>query len=167
MKTKFKLLAVLGLLAFTAATVQAQLLQGPAMFSVVTNIGTWAIAPAAGGGVATNVPTTQAKWCQVGANGFGVLIKAYATNAALTTNVWFTLETTADGINANSNTTYTICYLPNGVATNTYFTNIVSTTANVGNIAAVRLKDVMQTNGLIGSSLAGRLFVEKFTVGSR
>ncbi len=167
MKTKFKLLAVLGLVAFTAATAQAQFVQGPALFSAVTNASTWAILPAAGGGVSTNVPTGQARWCPVGQNGFGVLVKAYATNAALTTNVWFTLETTTDGINANSNTVYTVAFLPNGVATNTYYTNIVATTANVGNIAAVRIKDVMQTNGLVGSSLAGRLFVEKFIISTR
>ncbi len=151
------------------ASVQAQNIQPPTPKSAVTNAGTWEIRPAAGGGVSTNIPTTQANWCVVGRDGFGVAIKSYATNAALTTNVWFTLEFTADGVNAITNNNLTVVLLPRGVATNTYYTNFATGPgatfqATHGNIAAVRLKDVMQTNGLIGSALAGTLFVEKFTI---
>lgn len=153
-----------------AITARAQFVQGPAHFSAITNQTTWQIRPADGGGAATNIATTQATWCQVGGNGFGVLVKAYGTNAALTTNTWFTLEygvAVSGTIYPVSNSAPVVVYLPVGVATNTYYTNIVNTTANSGNIDAVRLKSVMQTNGVIGGSLAGNLFVEKFVITTR
>jgi len=146
----------------------AQFIAGANLYNAVTNIGTWEIRPAAGGGVSTNVPTGQARWVTVGKDGFGVAIKSYATNAALTTNVWFTLEFSADGVNAITNNNITVVQLPRGTATNVYFTNFVlSTSATIGNVMAVRIKDVMQTNGLIGSALAGTLFVEKFQITTR
>lgn len=138
---------------------------GPTIYNAVSNVGTWEIRPGAGGSPATNVPTTQARWVPVGRNGFGVAIKSFATNAALTTNTWFTLEFSHDGVNAITNNNVTVVLLPRGVATNVYYTNFVTaTSATIGNVGAVRIKDVMQTNGLIGSSLAGTLFVEKFHI---
>jgi len=157
---------------FIASNTKAQVSGGPVstvtIYNAVTNIGTWEIRPAAGGGAATNVPTTQARWIPVGPQGFGVAIKSFATNAALTTNVWFTLEFSADGVNAITNNNVTVVQLPRGVATNVYYTNFVTpTSATIGNVGAVRIKDVMQTNGLIGSSLAGTLFVEQFYITTR
>lgn len=130
---------------------------------------TWVVAPAAGGSPATNVPTAQALVVPVGPNGFGVGIKSFGTNAALTTNTWITIES---GILDSGGTFYpitnnnvTVVLLPRGVATNTYYTNFVmSTSATLGNVTAVRVKDIMQTNGLIGSSLAGNLFIERFWI---
>ncbi len=151
-----------------AFSVQAQFVTGPVPFNAVTNAGTWEIRPADGGGAATNIATAQARWATVGRDGVGVAIKSYATNAALTTNVWFTLEFGVDmgatqGIQPITNNTVTVVLLPRGVATNTYYTNFVATSsATIGNVSAVRIKNVMQTNGVIGGSLAGTLFVEKF-----
>lgn len=161
-------LAFIFIASNTKAQVSGGPVSGPTIYNAVSNAGTWEIRPAAGGGAATNVPTTQARWVPVGPNGFGVGIKSYATNAALTTNVWFTLEFTHDGVNAITNNTVTVVLLPRGVATNVYYTNFVtSSSATIGNVGAVRIKDVMQTNGLIGSSLAGTLFVEQFYINTR
>jgi hypothetical protein len=173
---RLKLAAVLVtaglLLTLATAQVQAQQVTGPVPKSGITNAvnntnTVWQIRPAAVNGI-TNVSTAQAVWVPVGRDGFGVAIKSYGTNAALTTNVWFILEFTADGVNAITNNNVTICHLPRGVATNVYYTNFVaSTSATFGNISAVRIKSVDQTNGVIGGSLAGTLFVEKFTFLSR
>lgn len=168
MKQLFASLALLSFVATASAQISGGPVSGPTIYSAVTNVGTWEIRPAAGGGVSTNVPTTQARWVPVGPNGFSVYVKSFATNAALTTNVWFTLECSGDGVNAATNNNLTVVVLPRGVATNTYYTNFVtSSSAVIGNIGAVRIKDVMQTNGLIGSSLAGTLFVEQFYINTR
>lgn len=165
MKTLLTIAALAGLLV---SSVQAQFVSPVAVFNAVTNTGTWEIRPADGGGAATNVPTTQAKWVTVGKDGFGVAIKSYATNAALTTNTWFTLEFSHDGVNAITNNNVTVVLLPRGTATNVYFTNFVANSSAVfGNVGAVRIKNVMQTNGVIGGSLAGTLFVEKFHITTR
>jgi len=166
MKTLLKMLVLMT--AFAAVTVHAQFIQAPTRINAITNAGTWVIAPSNGATVAVNVPVTQAKWVPIGLQGFGVTIKAFATNAALTTNCWFTLEFSSDGVNAITNNNVTVVYLPTGVATNSYHTNFAtSTSALLGNLAAVRLKNVMQTNGVVGSSLAGNLFVEKFIISTR
>ena len=160
-------LALLALLALPLLA-PAQFVSGPAKFSVITNSGTWTVPASNGATVAVNIPLAQAPWVTVGASSFSVAIKAYATNAAHTTNTWFVLETSADGVNAVTNNTLTVVYLPTGVATNTYFTNFyILTDALRGNIQAVRLKNVMSTNGIIGSSLAGNLFIEKFFINTR
>ena len=129
MKTFISLIALLGIVAGA----QAQFIQGPAQFRAITNAGTWTPGASNGATAAVSLSAAQAPWVPVGANGFAVTIKAYATNAALTTNVWFVLESSADGVN----------------------------------ITAVRLKSVQQTNGVIGGSLAGNLFVEKVIISTR
>ena len=164
MKKLITLIALLGIVAGA----QAQFIQGPAQFRAITNAGTWTPGASNGATAAVSLSAAQAPWVPVGANGFAVTIKAYATNAALTTNVWFVLESSADGVNAITNNTVTVAYLPTGVATNSYHTNFVtSTSALLGNITAVRLKSYQQTNGVIGGSLAGNLFVEKFIISTR
>ena len=163
-----KLLSTLSVTCFALA-IQAQFVPGPTIFNAITNTGTWTIAPADGGGAATNVPTTQARTVPIGPSGFGVFVRAYGTNAALTTNTWFVLETSPNGTDWTSNTTLTVVFLPTGVATNQYYTNFNAQTAglNILNATAVRIKNVMQTNGVIGGSLAGNLFVEKFQINTR
>lgn len=164
MKTFISLIALLGIVAGA----QAQFIQGPAQFRAITNAGTWTPGASNGGTAAVSLPLAAAPWVPVGANGFAVTIKAYATNAALTTNVWFLIESSADGVNAITNNVLTVAYLPTGVATSSYHTNFVtSTSALLGNITAVRLKSVQQTNGVIGGSLAGNLFVEKIIISTR
>ena len=161
------LIAILMVLGFVAAT-EAQFIQGPAQFRAITNAGTWTPGASNGATAAVSLSAAQAPWVPVGANGFAATIKAYATNAALTTNVWFVLECSADGVNAITNNNLTIAYLPTGVATNSYHTNFVtSSSALIGNITAIRLKSYQQTNGVIGGSLAGNLFVEKFIISTR
>ena len=167
MKTYFAIITALTLLALQAS---AQFVQGPVTKSMITNLTTLAI-PGADGATteSTNITTyTTPNWIPVGKDGFGVWIKSYATNAALTTNVWWLLVTSPDGLVENTNQTITICQIPIGTATNTYYTNIVtSTSALYGNIAAVKIKKVTQTNGLAGASLAGRLFIESFKLNTR
>lgn len=163
-------LAIVSALALLACSVTAQQIQGPITLNAITNQGTWEIRPADGGGAATNVPTTQARWVTVGKDGFGVAVKSYATNAALTTNVWFVLEfghVDSTGVYPATNNNVTVVVLPRGTATNVYYTNFTANTATYGNIGAVRIKNVMQTNGVIGGSLAGTLFVEKFHITGR
>lgn len=162
MKTILSLIAVIGL---SATLAHAQFTQPPVVRSAITNSGTWEVRPSANdGNGSTNVATTQAQWVVVGRDGFGVAVKSYGTNAALTTNAAFTLEFSADGVNAITNASVVVQVLPRGVATNTYYTNFVtSTSALLGNVAAVRIKNYANTNGLIGASVAGTLFVEKFT----
>lgn len=162
-----KKILALSVIWLSALIASAQYLP-PTQYSAISNATTWAVIPAAGGSAATNMSLAQAPWVPVGGQGFGVAIKSFGTNAALTTNVWFVLEFSADGVNAITNANVTVVQLPTGVATNTYYTNFVlSTSATIGNVASVRIKNVMQTNGLIGSSLAGALFVEKFLINTR
>jgi len=168
-----KLILSLAVIALTVINASAQFSVGggaPGVYNALTNAAgvTWEVRPAAGGGAATNILTAQAQWVPVGIFGYGVAIKSYATNAALTTNVWITME---HGVNINgtvqpiTNNNVTVVLLPRGVATNTYFTNFTaSTSATIGNVTHVRAKDIMQTNGLIGSSLAGTLFIESFAI---
>ncbi len=164
MKTILSVLT-LALLAFSA---NAQFVQGPARYNMLTNQGTWMNVSSNGATVAAGLPLTQAPWIPVGGTGFGIGLKAYATNAAATTNIWFTVELSGDGVNAITNNTLSVVYLPRGVATNTYYTNFpIATSATLGNIAAVRLKDVMSTNGIVGSSLAGNIFFERIYLNTR
>ena len=164
MKKIISLIALLGVVAGA----QAQFIQGPSQFRAITNTSTWSPGASNGATAAVSLSAAQAPWVPVGASGFAVTIRARATNAALTTNVWFVLETSSDGIYANTNNNLTVCYLPTGVATNSYHTNFVtSTSALLGNITAVRLKSYQQTNGVIGGSLAGDLFVDKFIISTR
>lgn len=161
-------LATIALIIAVAFPAAAQFGAAGSGISAITNLGTWAVAPADGGGAATNIPTTQARWVPLGAQGFGVAIKSYATNAALTTNVWITLEFTADGTYAITNNNVTVVLLPRGTATNVYYTNFVlSSSATIGSVYAVRAKNIMQTNGVIGGSLAGNLFIESFLINTR
>lgn len=166
-----KLISTIAIAAFVLAfvtSVQAQFIPGPAQFRAITNAGKWTPGASNGATAAVSLSAAQAPWVPVGAQGFAVSIKAYGTNAALTTNVWFVLESSADGVNAITNNNVTVCYLPTGTATNTYHTNFVTaTSALLGNITAVRLKSYQQTNGVIGGSLAGNLFVEKFIISTR
>lgn len=167
MKNLLFILTVFGL--FIVANLHAQNVQPPTIKSAITNVGTWEVRPSANdGNGSTNVPTGQAPWVVVGRDGFGVAVKSYGTNAALTTNAAFTLEFTADGVNAITNTTVVVQVLPRGTATNVYYTNFVtSTSATLGNVSAVRIKNYANTNGLIGTALAGTLFIEKFQFLSR
>lgn len=162
---------ILGILiaVLTSAAAYGQgFIQPPSRYNMLTNVGTWMNISSNAATVAANLPATQAPWIPVGGTGFGVGIKAYATNAAFTTNVWFTLQLSGDGVNAITNTTLTVCYLPRGVSTNTYYTNFpISASATLGNIAAVRIKDVMSTNGEVGTTLAGNLFVERIYINTR
>ena len=166
MKALLTFIAVLSIVA----SASAQFVQGPVIKSVLTNLTTLAIPPADGATTAaTNITSySTPNWIPVGKDGFAIAIKSYGTNAALTTNVWWLFETSHNGVDPNTNATFTVVQLPQGVATNTYFTNFVlSTSAVYGNIAAIRLQKVTQTNGLVGSSVAGRLFIEKFNVITR
>ncbi|MEY2409069.1 MAG: hypothetical protein QOF48_1739 [Verrucomicrobiota bacterium] len=159
------ILAILSL--FTPTAARAQYVPPVTRWSAITNTGTWTMPASNGATVAVNAPLTQFPWVIVGSSGFGLGIMAYATNAAHTTNTWFTLETSVDGVNAVTNNNLTVCYLPTGVATNTYFTNFQTTLANLGNISAVRVKNFMSTNGAVGGSLAGNLFVQKILITTR
>lgn len=163
-----KILLTLLAVCLIAIPAKAQFNNALSGATAITNTGTWAVAPADGGGAATNISTAQAVWVPVGALGFGVAIKSYGTNAALTTNVWIDLEFTADGTNPITNNNVTVVLLPRGVATNVYYTNFVThTSAGIGNVYAVRAKKIMQTNGVIGGSLAGNLFIESFRINTR
>lgn len=164
MKTLFAIVLT-GLMALSA---RAQFVQGPSRFNMLTNTGTWMNVSSNGGTVAANFPLTQAPWIPVGGNGFGIALKGFATNAALTTNIFFTIEFSADGVNAITNTTATVVFLPTGVATNTYYTNFpIATSVTLGNIAAARLKNIMSTNGVVGGSLAGNMFFERIYLNTR
>lgn len=161
------LLTILALV-FAGFSAQAQFVQGPARASMITNRTDWQVLPGVNGsGGTTNISTSQALWCPVGPQGFGVFVRGYGTNAAMTTNVIFTLETSADGVNAISNINYDVVFLCAGVATNNFWTNFPPTVNGVGNISAVRLKSYVNTNGLVGTALAGRLFVEKIAINTR
>ncbi len=168
MKTLFSILTLLSVAFGAHAQQGGGFVTGPSRFNLLTNQTTWMNVSSNGGTVAANMPLTQAPWVQVGGIGFGVGIKAYATNAALTTNVWFTIALSADGVNEITNTSLSVVYLPRGTATNTYYTNFVlNTSATLGNIVAARVKNVMSTNGEVGSALSGNLFVEKFYLNTR
>ena|SRR5437867_865154 len=106
-----KILAALSItmLAFAAS---AQFITGAFGPSLITNTSTLAIAPAAGGSPATNFSLAQCPFVTVGQNGFGVGIKSFGTNAALTTNTWITLEFTGDGVNAITNNNVVVVLLP-------------------------------------------------------
>lgn len=171
-KTIFSILAILALLILPRIS-SAQFTVGgsPGVYNALTNLTTWEVRPADGATAATNISTAQAQWCPVGLAGYGVAIKSYATNAALTTNTWIVLEhgvSISGTIQPITNNNVTVVLLPRGVATNTYFTNFVGNSSAVfGNVTHVRAKNIMQTNGVIGGSLAGTLFVEAFVVTSK
>lgn len=145
----------------------AQFVAGPNIKAAITNLpvqiygsnGATAYVPWSTYGTAPSVA--------IGKDGFGVTINAAGTNAALTTNVFFLLATSGDGVNFATNNLITIAYIPPGTGYRPQYTNIANTVANVGNATFVRLYTVLQTNGVDGSSLAGSLFVTNFNISTR
>jgi hypothetical protein len=103
----------------------------------VPGVGTNVLAVAAGAPTATNLPaTTVANLLTVGRDGFGV---HYYGNlgAAASTNV-LVFERSGDGVTFPSSPTIDIWVTGTGAVA--LYTNVASSTANIGNLVAVRLK---------------------------
>ena len=138
-----KLISLIGLAVLTLATaLQAQFITGPATGSAWTNL----VAVAVAGSSTTNWPTAAANNIPVGYLGTGFWIRVAGTNAATTTNATITLEMTVDGSNWIDTTLPSISAAQNGTSGYDVYTNILATSANVGNTRYMRIKSIQNTN---------------------
>lgn len=147
MKNKI-ILAVLGLFA-CAQIASAQFVQGPARYNLFTNAGVIYIP----GITTTSFPVTMALSVPVGKDGIAFYFGMGATNAASSTNATVLVELTdidsKNGLtNVIDNQTYTLSIPQNGVTRYDYLTNLVATTANLGNARTVRVRSLQNTNEL-------------------
>jgi hypothetical protein len=128
---------------------RAQFVQGPARYNLFTNAGVIFIP----GETTTNFPVTMALSVPVGANGIAFYLGLGATNAASTTNATIIVESlnidSKNGFtNVIDNQTYTLSVPQNGVTRYDYLTNLVNTTANLGNAPSLRIRSLQNTNVL-------------------
>lgn len=131
----------------TIATVQAQFIASPATYPLFT--GTSAILIA--GSSTSNLPPTLARLVPVGANGIAFVFGCGATNAADTTNSTAIVElvdidSRNNLTNVTDNQTYTLGVSVNGTTRSDFRTNLVSTTANLGNAQFARIRSFQNTN---------------------
>lgn len=142
MKNLFSVIAVMAL-AFSAS---AQFIAGPQKISATTNTGAILVA----GSFTTNLPSSAQRLIPIGKNGNGFFIEMGGTNAATTTNATIVLEHVIYDTSGNSHTvdnqTYTLSVPQGGTSGYDYFTNLVPTTANIGNSEYLRVKSIQNTN---------------------
>lgn len=144
MKTFLASLIALAVLTFSAS---AQFVQGPAKFTAFTNPTSGSLVFKLNGGPGlTNVATGCAKIIPVGSSGFGVFLNQASTNTLATTNgTVIQFEVSADGTTFATNLV-SVGFVPLGSAYAPVYTNFPSTVGNVGNISAIRVKNIVNTN---------------------
>lgn len=98
------------------------------------------------GNTTSNFPTTLLLAYSLGANGLGFGASVAGTNAATTTNATFTIEVSGNGTDYALNNRLTASVAQLGTGYSPFFTNIVPTTANIGNAVSVRLRSCQNTN---------------------
>lgn len=149
MKTRFTKLFLIGALLGLTLSASAQFIQGPNSYKLFTNAGVIYIP----GSTTTNFPVTMALAVPVGVNGIAFEFNVSATNAASTTNATCLVELvdidSKIGItNIIGNQTYTLSIPQNGTSRYNYRSNLVNTTANLGNAPSVRIRSIQNTNDL-------------------
>lgn len=141
MKTILSLVAVL----MIAGSAFAQQIAGPNRQNGLT-VSTAFLVPGSG---FTNIPTSLAPVFLSGRDGLGISVYVAGTNAASTTNMTITLEPiiyNGSGISAAANQTWVISVPQTGTTAYPYFTNLANTTANLSDVAGVRIKSIQNTN---------------------
>jgi hypothetical protein len=143
MKNIVSLLAIIGLVS----SVAAQYVAGPEPQRALVVSGTAYAIP---GATLTNIPAANAPVFRVGQNGVGIGVYLAGTNAATTTNATIVLEpvafTASGAIVAVGNQTWTVSAPQNGTSGYQFFTNIVGTSPNLGNVPGVRIRSINNTN---------------------
>lgn len=144
MKTFMKIVCAVAMLS--AFTVSSQELQRPTRQSLLGYSGGFLVP----GSSTTNIPAAYAPIFPFPQNGLGIALRIVGTNAATTTNCTIILEQVivADNIVQAADSTVntiTISAQQNGTTPVDYFTNIVSSTANMPN-SILRVRSIQNTN---------------------
>jgi len=149
-----KFLTLLAVAAMTLSA-SAQFIAPPTVKSAITNI-TIAI-----NGITTSnlVTAGQTFPIGVGPDGFGVAFNMAGAVAGTTTNCTFRFDVSGDGVNWVTDA-ITVTAAPAGTGYTPTYTNILSTAANVGNLALVRLRSIQNTN-------TGTLYITNLTISTR
>jgi hypothetical protein len=170
----FRKLLAAAVICLLPLAAQAQFFNNPVVVkNLLTGNGPWPIQAATIGAFSTNYLSTNgispfANICGVGANGFAIGYNIAGTNSLTVTNVYFLFETSSDGINWNTNTPaggVSILATPSGVSYKPSYTNLLSTiqNLNLGNLAAIRLKYISNTNG----GVDGTIYITNLTISTR
>ena len=137
-----KLFAILGCMAIAAVS-QAQYVTGPTP-QVALTVSTAFLIP---GSTTTNIPASLAPVVKGGARGVAFYLRVGATNSASTTNATITIKPIAGPTGeVVDNQSYTLSVPQNGTTGYDYLTNIVETTANVGNAPGFQITSIQNTN---------------------
>lgn len=149
-----KILSIIAVAAM-AIGAQAQFVAPPVVKSAITNI-TIAIS-----GITTSnlVTAGQTYPIGVGADGFGVSFNMAGAAATTTTNCTFRFDVSGDGVNWVTDA-ISITAAPAGTGYTPTYTNVLSTAANIGNLALVRLRSIQNTN-------TGTLYITNLTISTR
>ena len=140
-----KTLRVLLGLLLTIAAASAQYVSPPAKGPCIATSTAFMIP----GITTTNLPSTLQAAILPGALGVGFTLEMGATNAASTTNATITLEGSQDGVYWIDTPTSALPLLSvpqNGTSPQTFFTNILATGVNLGNVVTYRVKSIQNTN---------------------
>lgn len=137
-----KLLAILSVVMALALGAQAQFVSGPSTGNMLTTSTAIAIA----GSSTSNLAVTLVNPIPVGVYGLGLVATVGATNAASTTNAVIRFEATVDGTRWIDTLTPAFSVPQNGTAQYDVYTNILTTSANIGNLRAMRIASIQNTN---------------------
>jgi len=157
MKTRLKiLLSTVAAFALSFAVihlpVKAQQVQGPVVYSMLTNPATIPFI-AVGGGTAPGPSTNLADLAvrnavPIGRGGYALLINCAGTNATTTTNLSITIEYSPNGTDWMTNDATVFITTPLGVQYAPYGTNNFATdvTGVMGNFGLARVRSIHHTN---------------------
>jgi hypothetical protein len=132
---------------------QAQFFNNPVVVkSMIAGTGPYVVAASTIGTFSTNLSSTVANICGVGAKGFAVGYNIAGTNSLTVTNLGILLATSSDGVNFTTNTPaggVWVIATPSGTSYKPLYTNLLDTIQglNLGNLAAVRVHAIANTNG--------------------
>lgn len=149
-----KFLTILAVAAMTLSA-KAQFTAPPTVKSAITNITITIV-----GSSTSNIVTAgQSYPIVVGRDGFGVAFNMAGTNSATTTNCTFRFDVSGDGVNWVTDA-FSVTAAPPGTGYTPTYTNILSTSANIGNLALIRLRSIQNTN-------LASIFITNLTVSTR
>lgn len=143
-------------LAMATLTASAQFASPPVIKNFLNVTGVYTVV---GSSTTNTVTSSTASTLIVGRDGLGIGWNAAGTNAATTNAITFRFDTSGDGVNWNLAALTAITPV-SAAAYTIQFTNINSTSANVMNLALVRLASIQNTN-------AASIFITNLTLSTR
>jgi hypothetical protein len=156
MKTRFKILlstlAAFAVLAAVHLPINGQQVQGPVVYSMLTNPAATPFIVVGGGtapGPSTNLAGLDVRSAvPMGRGGYALLINCAGTNATTTTNLTITIEYSPNGTDWMTNDATAFITTPLGTQYAPFGTNNFQTDVSgvMGNFAAARVRSMHHTN---------------------